>query len=601
MERHPPLPSGLAGIASRQPLRFTIESRAPRLFTLRPPAKRPQLQTRMIENIRKYTGLMIVIFVILFISFFFLDTGSMRSAAGGGTVVKVDGRGFSEKEVRRVGSAGRDLTQGLMQMGELGLYQFLVGIPGEATNQSEAAEQFFVGRVLLRKAAEEFGIHPGPEEINSYIRTLRAFAGADGAFDESTYRTFIDKSLGRLGLTEADIRDLASDVLIFQKLKSLVGTGLSSDRDIVAKTLAMTNQQIDVNLAQISIDPFKSAIEPTDEEVKSYWETIQDAFTTAPRRKFTYFIATPTVIEDPKPEDAPETLAEAAASEEAKEAARLEREEERKKKEAEVAEMRRKEQIRTDSLVDDFMFDLDNQKGSGFEDLAAKNGWEVVTTGFFAQNEAPPALDVPLRASSAAGKVVDELFRIKVLKSDPSSRISAAIPIGENQWLVARQDEEEPSRVKTFEEAREEARAQFIAEKATEAMKTAADEAAAKIKEGLAAGKSFAEAAKEAGIEETHSVENVTTTFQTNPEKEPAGLFEAARYVEPGSLADNIVESDRVFILHVVQREVVREENVAARIDAEVNTTTSDTEMAAYMAWINARNEAAKVEYPGRR
>jgi hypothetical protein len=405
-----------------------------------------------------------------------------------------------------------------------------------------------------------------------------------------------------MGMTEGDVRDLASDVLISKKLNSLVGTGLAADRDIVTKTLALNNQQIDVNLAQIKLDPYEAKIEPTEEEIKTYWETIQDSFTTEPLRKFTYIIATPKLPEETAAEDeTKETLAEAAASDEAKAAAQKAKEEESAKKAAALAEERRKKQIELDALVDDFVFDLENQQGSGFEELAKNNGWEVVTTELFAQSSPPPGLDIALRASSRGGKAAEELFRVKVLKSDPYSKISPAIAIGENQWLVARQDEEVPSRPKTYEEARDEARAQYIAEKAAEAMKTAAEEAATKIKEALAAGKSFADAAKDAGIEETHSLEKITTSHQPNAEKEPAGLFQAASNTDPGSLAENIIESDRIFILHVAKREVVKEENATARIDSELNNTVSQNETIAFMAWMAARTEAAKVEYPGRK
>ena len=556
----------------------------------------------MIENIRKYTGLMIVVFVIVFISFFFLDTSSMRSSPGSGTYVKIDGRGYSDKEVSRLGASGLNLTQSLAQLGDFGLYQFLMGLSSGARSENEAAEQFFVGRMILRDAAEKFGIHPADEEISSYIRSMRAFTNQDGAFDQTKYNTFIDKSLGRMGMTEGDVRDLASDVLISKKLNTLVGTGLAADRDIVTKTLALNNQQIDGNLAQIKLDPYEAKIEPTEDEIKTYWETIQDSFTTEPLRKFTYIIATPKLPEETAAEDeTKETLAEAAASDEAKAAAQKAKDEERAKKAAALAEERRKKQIELDALVDDFVFDLENQQGSGFEELAKNNGWEVVTTELFAQSSPPPGLDIALRASSRGGKAAEELFRVKVLKSDPYSKISPAIAIGENQWLVARQDEEVPSRPKTYEEARDEARAQYIAEKAAEAMKTAAEEAATKIKEALAAGKSFADAAKDAGIEETHSLEKITTSHQPNAEKEPAGLFQAASNTDPGSLAENIIESDRIFILHVAKREVVKEENATARIDSELNNTVSQNETIAFMAWMAARTEAAKVEYPGRK
>ena len=81
-------------------------------------------------------------------------------------------------------------------------------------------------------------------------------------------------------------------------------------------------------------------------------------------------------------------------------------------------------------MVDDFSFELEENEGNGFEELAAENKWEVVTTELFAQSTPPKDLDVDLRASSRGGKAVDELFRIEIT-SDPVSKISQPIAIGE--------------------------------------------------------------------------------------------------------------------------------------------------------------------------
>ncbi len=60
----------------------------------------------------------------------------------------------------------------------------------------DVAQQLLVGRELLGQAKEEFGIHPNDEEISSYIRKMRMFAGPDGAFDGERYRTFIERGIG---------------------------------------------------------------------------------------------------------------------------------------------------------------------------------------------------------------------------------------------------------------------------------------------------------------------------------------------------------------------------------------------------------------------
>lgn len=552
----------------------------------------------MIENIRKYTGLIILAMVLVVIALVIgLQDNLTRSAAGGRPILKIDGRTYDDKEYQHLGGGAFQLTSSLAQSGDFGLYQFLMGLSSGATTQDDAVEKFFVGRMLIRQAKEEFGIHPGEQEISNYIRGLRAFSDQDGNFNEQTYRTFVDKGIGRLGMTENDLRDLAADVLASQKINEIVGSGLGVNREIVAQELALDSQQIDGEIARLDIDPYEAEIQPTDEEVKAYWEVIQDAFTTEPLRKFTYVIATPDMPADTQAEkdEAPESIVDAAATDEARKAAEKAKADEKAKRAAELAETRRKKQIELDSLVDDFTFNLEEQKGAGFEELAKANNWEVKTTDLFPQSKPPADLDVNLRASSRGGKAVNELFRIEPT-SDPVSKISQPIAIGENQWLVARLDGEEPSRAKTFEEAKDEARAQYIAEKAAEKIKAAADVAVEKIKTALAAGKSFSEAAKEAGIAETRPFTKVTSTYRPDASAEPKNLFDATRSVDPGTLAEIITEADRTFIVFVAKREVVKEANAATRLDGEVKSRVGQNETLAFAAWIAARTEAAKVE-----
>lgn len=549
----------------------------------------------MIENIRKYTGLMIVVFVTLFISFLFLDTQSVGNMSGGHAVMKIAGRTYNDKEYRSLGTGSFELTRNLASAGDFGLYQFLMGLSSGATSEENAAEKFFVGRMIIRQAKEEFGVYPGDEEVSAYLRSLRVFAGPEGQFNPEAYRNFIEKGMGRLGLTERDLRELAADVLASKKINAIVGAGLSADRDAVAKELALQNQQISGEVAKLELAPFKEKIQATEEEIKKYWETISDSFTTEPRRKFTYLIASPSLPPEPKANAAADSITDAAASDDAKKAAAKAKEDAKAKRAAEYAEECRKKQLELDTLVDDFSYQLEQQKGSGLEELAKQNKWEVKTTDFFPRSAPPQQLDVKLRASSKGNKLADELFHMEPT-SDPVSKISQPIAIGENQWVIAHIDGEEKSRTKTYEEARADARAQYISEKALEAMKAAANDAASKIKASLAAGKSFAEAAKEAGIAESKAFTAITSTSKPEEATQPKNLFTVARNVDPGTLTDVINEADRSFILYVAKREVIKKADAAASIDSEVASRASENETIAFMSWIAARTEAAKVE-----
>lgn len=554
----------------------------------------------MIENIRKYSGLMIVVFVILFISFFLMDTGSRPSLGGGGTALRIDGRSYSQQDLQRHGDNAFRLLSSLAgqraSQGDFSLYQFLSTMTGAAQTEEEAALNFFTSRMLLREAQEEYGVYPSDANVEEYLRSMPLFAGPDGAFNPAAFRNFVDSSLGRLGMTERDLRSIVSDILVSDRLSNIVGAGLGVDREAIAANKALENQQITAILAKIPLDPYEAAIEPTEEEIKGYWELIQDSFTTPVRRKFTYIIASPAVIEDPVLEEELPDLS--ATNLDALEAARQEREEAHAAELAKTADARREAQAATAAAVDDFLLNLEGGKPAEFEEIARDAGWEPVTTEFFSVAEPPAELDIPLRDTSGGGRAVAELFGIK-RTTDPFSSVSDALPIGESAWLVARIDDEEPSRTKTYAEARDEARAQYIDEKAAEALKAAGEAAIASINEALAAGTPFADAARAADLGDIKEVENVTRFYRPEGETEPQNLFQAASNVDPGSLADLIVESDRAFILYVAKRELVRDENAAASLEAEVANTKTRMQTVAYDAWIRNLIENAKVERVG--
>ncbi len=544
----------------------------------------------MIENLRKYTGLIIVLFVLVIISFFLMDYGNMnRGSSGGMPYIKVAGRTYNDKEFNNLGASAYQLTQSLAQSGDMQLFSFLFGISGNAEfGSTKSMENFFAGRMLLRSAKEEFGIYPGEEEIDSFIRKLRAFTGPDGEFSQEQYRNFIEKGIGRLGLTEGDIRDLASDVIAQTKLAEILGAGLSTDRNAVAKNSALGGQRIAVEVARIDLDPIKAKIDPSEEEIKTYWETTKDAFKTSEKRKFTYLIVKPNIPAEPA--EIPAPAADATAE------VKAEYEKSKATREAGIAEDRRKARLATDKLADDFVYELVDDKSADFEKLAEKNSWALKTTELFALADAPDELKAALRSSSTPGTAADELFRV-IVTSDPLSKISPAIAIGEDEWLIARLEETEEVRVQTYEEASADARARLILEQAAAALKKATEEAAEKIKAALADGKTFTDATKEAGITtETVNLPEVTAGYQGDTNKVPSTLFDSAKYTDPGALTQPVIESDRAFIIHVAKREIVKKEDAATALEADFKRAQDALRISAFNSWLAAKTETAGIE-----
>lgn len=539
----------------------------------------------MIENLRKYTGLIIVLFVLVIIGFIFMDTSTMRATGGGQPYIKVAGRTYDINEYRSLGSSSAELTQSLMQYGDFSLYTFLLSLSGNAESSEQMQENFFTNRILLRAAKAEFGIYPSDEQIDTFIRQMRAFTGPDGTFSQEQYRSFIEKGIGRLGLTEADIRELASDIIAQTKIAEILGSGLYGNRDVIEKQQAIEGQSIRANLTRIDRDPIEAEIDPSTEETKLYWETVQDSFKTEEQRRFTYLIATP--------DEAVEPEALAPLPDDASDEAKAEYQTKKAEYDAAVAEARRTQQLITDEKVDDFLFQLEENQNTNFTELAEKDGWELKTTELFSLSDVPQELRANLRSSSAQGTVASELFRMQVT-SDPFSKISPAIAIGENQWLVARLDEIVPVRPQTFDEARDEARARLIAEKADIALKEAAEAAIADIEAAIGEGKTFAEAVEAAGLaNEVININDITASYQADTSKVPANLFHLAKYISPGEIAEPALESDRAFIIHVENREIVKSD---ATSEAAVQTATQQNEIAAFTSWLTAKSEAADIQ-----
>lgn len=555
----------------------------------------------MIENIRKYKALIILSLVLVIVALVVgMKDGFFRHGADGVSMIRVDGRTYNDREFHQYGQGGLELAYGLVQSGGMGfdmdLFQFVTSLTAGASGRDEMPEKFFVSRMVLRRAAEDFGLYPSEDQISDYIRKMKSFSNKEGKFDEAVYRRFVEKGLGRLGLAESDVRELASDVLVMRKLNDLFSTGLEIPLDMARRMQALEGQKVSGALARLDLAPFKDSIKPTDEELKAYWENIQDAFKTEAKRNFTYVLVAPETVAAPEEKKPEPSLADAAMTDEAKKEAEKKKAEEKAKKDAEFAEAKRKKQQELDGKFNDFITLIEQNRGEKFEELAKQQGWEAKSSGLFAVSSPPADLALKLRASSRNGTAADDLFRLTPVAADPLSKISLPIAVGENQWLVARYDGEEASRTKTFDEAKEEVRSQYVAEKSVAAMKKAGNEAIEKIRAALATGKSFADAAKEAGINEVKTFEAITSTSTPDTATQPRELFQASRYADPGSLAELVVEPDRAFIVQVSNREFVKEANRDEQARMKVTSEASSHGFAAFRGWLDSRIEAAQVE-----
>lgn len=633
----------------------------------------------MIENLRKYTGLMIVALIAVFVGLvLFVDTGLTRGRGGGRPFMRIGDRTYSVEEYQLLGERSLQVAN-RMQM------YMMIGQLGGGNMWQPDPQQFFTNRMLLRQAQDEFGVHPSEEEILRYLRERSAFFDrTNNTFNQQAYNEFISREIGRYGLSENSVHDLVRDYLAYEKLSQLIGSGLLADRDYSRRAYADENQKLDLQLIEFPLAKYEGKIEPTEEEVKTFWEENKEAYKTEARRRFTYLVATPAGAAKPAPAEAtppspptnptpaptptpapppaptpaestppapasetqpaptpvapapgapgdtgdPGTAGSPAAEPATPATPAVEPTApatpappavtpvnpvnpvtppaptpDPEAEKAAAAEAARKEAERKlAESVDTFLGELDQSEGADFEKLAKEYGWEIKTSEFFTRSSLPSDLNLPVRNSQPGRDLAFFLFDGLTVTSDPLSKFTPAIPVNEGGWVLARLDEEEASREKTFEEARAEARAALIQQRAIESLKKDSEAAVKTLREALAAGKDFATAAKESALEIKTFTDFTRPDFRSNrgPEgmPDPAAVFNAAARIDPGSLADPLHLPDRSLVIFVTQRKLVKEENLAGRIDGFATQEATRNGYVAFDAWLAAGRERSKMLIP---
>lgn len=541
----------------------------------------------MIENLRKYPGVIIAALVAVFVGFLLMDSQQFFRSSGANSI-SVNGVSYDANAYQRLGPSSRSVAGQMISYQSMEMLGFLQALSdSKATSEDGADKSFFVNRLLLQKAGREFGIQPGMEEIQAFLRERSVFVQTDPTdpssknFNQEGYDGFIKQGLGRFGMSEPDLFAIIGDFLIYEKLSALLGSSIEVNPEDVKQTYQVRQQKISASYISLKLDDYKAKQQLTEEQLKEFWELRKDKYKTEVRRKFSYVLGTPKypagaekAPEPPKPAKPGDPIPEPTEADK------------------KIIEDRRLADFAVDELMDTFLEKIENSKGADFEAAAKEAGLEIKTTEFFTASTVPDVL-LALTPRKNTKTITDFLFNFKTT-SDPISKFTATFAVGEADSFMARLDEEEPSRDKTYEEAKEEVTKQWIEENALAALKTAAEEAKKKIEETMNNGKSFADAAKEAGYE-------TTTLGPIGNGETPAGhssapaIFTAAQYLNPGSLTDVITTDAAAVIAIVDKREIYKDPNAEFAVMGGVSQMKNQMGILAFQAWIAEQNAMAKV------
>lgn len=160
---------------------------------------------------------------------------------------------------------------------------------GQQNISQEQIQDYALQRYASLYLANQMNI-PGPNETEKtdFIKELPGFADANGNFDPARYATFRDNL--KLGgqFTEGDVNRVVIDDFRAQTVRDLLGgPGYVEDSEI-AFQLARTETVWTTDIAKIDYNSFAPTIEPSADQLQTYFDSNTFRYETAPQVRVDY-------------------------------------------------------------------------------------------------------------------------------------------------------------------------------------------------------------------------------------------------------------------------------------------------------------------------
>lgn len=453
---------------------------------------------------------------------------------------------------------GQTLTPGAIDRQEknyqltlaLGQFDLVSKLGGGGADPSASLTDFVWNLLILQHESRALGVVPTDAEVAARIKALPVFQ-TEGQFDPTKYAAFVSEQLAPRGFTERQLEEVMRDALRLDRVAAIVESPAAvGDPEI--RAAARVLQQVTGGVVRFDAAAVAAAVKIDPSEVATYFDRNKESLTTQETRsvRFVAFALPKDLKLDgrAKVEALQKLAGEAIAFSDA------------------LATTPFDEAAAAAGLVVQSTPAFD-RKGSAASPLQ-EPGQEGVIAAL-----APPAFLIP-----AAGKTSD------------------VIEYGDGLY-VAQLAELNPSRPLTLEEASPAIEARLRQVRAGEMLQSSAAAKVQALREAVASGKSFSEAAAAAGLQ----VEPLDKLAPMSESLTP----DQRRFLMPTlSLKDGEVSGFEPapwggFAVYLQSRAPLAEADLAER-KSEIQQSLLDNERGLLFAeWLRASREAAKISMPG--
>ena len=497
----------------------------------------------MVHLLRKYQqSLLIAVTILVIVTFIWFWNGSAASRTGLATSTKVAsiyGRSISDTDVQR------DVRK-FQLAAALGLNELIQGLAGNAQTQQQALENFVWNSYILQHEADALQIFPTDSEVQQEYSNVPGFQ-TDGRFDPTKLTDFVQNALPSRGFNDSVIDDLLREQIRVRKVKALIGATVELSPAELENRFRDATERMDLAVVRLNTSDVEKGITVTDDDVKKAYDAHKETYQSDEQRKVS--------VASFELTDAQKNL---------------------------------KGKDRTDALQQ-----LGNQawsvaqavvdKSADFAGMATKQGAKLSTTGFFTTNQPDPSLAGTPALTTAA-------FRLS------SQYPSSDVVEGTNGYYILHLVDTVPSKQLTLDEAKAKIIAQFKKERAAQLMQTDANDVRNRILAGLKAGKSFADAAKAAGV--TADSIPAFSLMEASKVDVPdiQSIMQPAVALANGQLSDFVPTEAGGLLIYMNGRQPLDKLEATAGKENMREQFARSQEMGAFLEWMRLRKEAAHVQ-----
>ena len=492
----------------------------------------------MRSNQRWLMGIISVLVIISFIWFYSDRTQVDRMVSD--RVGSIYGRSLTSIEVDRV-------NRQLRTAGDMGLRNL---VSREVIGQGDEIDAV-VNHLVVAHQAEAMGIFPSNDEVTDAEQKLEVFQTPSGQFDPTKYAEFVTNYLTPRGFSEDQLAELVREDLQFGKLRSVVDAPVVVSPMDTRLAYEQYSAKTNASVIHLAKSDFAAGIkEPTDDEIKKSFEDQKQQYIQPEKRKVEYVTFALTdeqkkLVGKPKM-DALQPLANDAVA-----------------------------------LLTNL---LDNKGKTDFTAAAATAKLPVKQTGDFEKGQfnGLPEASIPGFVQAA----------FQLTKDNPDSDVPLQTP---DAFYDLHLLNVTPPRPLTLEEARPKVVEAIEAERTAAALAAKAEEVRTKVADGLKAGHSFVDAAKDAG----QTAQDLPAFSQAEPARmapDAAVVAETTRELGVGELSKFVPTSTGGLLVFVRSRAGIDEAKFDQRKEM-IGMQLEQQKAAFYFTeWLRTSREAANAD-----